>query len=374
LSTSLLFEHGAFGVFISEWSNSWLNHHISQMSLAGTHLLMSLLLLLLLLLLPPPTGAGGLEIKAALQAFNTPTIQGREDGLRAKVQTGKYLTFVPDRAGFNNNHMHFETMLALAVVHKRQLVIPAPHSIDHLPASYHDSLVFDMDVMVKEAGVITEEAFTAKMGCAPLRYISKLTPGVGSNPPTDPVDLMAAHRKMQNSEACKGVEVLLPLTSKNRIASLRLLEDPVVQAADIWWVDNPTIRITRHECFLDSLQACDRFIASSTVFAALQFRPDLVEAASKELLRLGFTEAGTYDAFQWCVPGSNVCMGRDMWFLNNCTHGVWRDEMYAWRSEASRAPTSLLPRLPFLFSRFPIQEDGRLQVVWDGRSPVEAIL
>jgi len=247
------------------------------------------------------TGETQEEWRAALSALHKVKIKAalRHGDATKRLRPGKYLTFFWDYAGWNNNQIHFELMVAMAIRLRRRLVIPLPHHIDHLSSDYHDSMVYNLDVMQQEAGTISHDEFEARMGCKQLSWYKGYT--IPKNWQTDMLPKavnLAEYRKSMKHKACNGTEMFVPMLSGHRIASFRMLEDPEVFNADILFMPQEKFRITRYECFIDLLPPCDRFVATAGVFNALEYKQDLIDAAADEMHRLGL-KAGEFDAYHW---------------------------------------------------------------------------
>lgn len=271
------------------------------------------------------TGETQEEWRAALSALHKVKIQSalRHGDANKRLRTGKYLTFSWDYAGWNNNQIHFELMVALAVLLRRRLVIPSPHRIDHLSKNYHDSMVYNLDVMAQEAGSVSHEDFKRQMGCDQLTWYKgePIPPGWTKSKLPKAVDL-APYRKNKGYPLCNGTEFFAPMLSSERIASFRMLEDPNVYHADIIMVPQEFTRITRYECFFDFLPPCERFVATAGVFNALEYKQDLIDTAADELHRLGL-KVGEYDAFHFRAGDFKTFATGDVKWQHFYQNGSW---------------------------------------------------
>ena len=274
---------------------------------------------------PYRTGETQEEWRAALSSLHKVKIKSalRHGDATKRLRPGKYLTYFWDYAGWNNNQIHFELIVAMALHLRRTLVIPDPHHIDHLQTDYHDSMVYNLDVMRQEAGAISHKEFKERMGCNQIKWYRGQT--IPKNWESDELPKainLAEHRRKSNLAPCNGTEMFVPMLSGQRIASFRMLEDPLVFNADILFIPQEKFRITRYECFMDLLPPCDRFVATAGVFNALEYNQNLIDEAADELHRLGL-KVGGFDAFHWRAGDFKTFGGGDRRWTDFWEHGQW---------------------------------------------------
>jgi hypothetical protein len=72
-------------------------------------------------------------------------------------KTGQKIFYERDRAGYNNVRLQFETLVAIAGITKRILVIPAPLKISHTKNKYYDLDIYDSKNLSNHIEWVREE-------------------------------------------------------------------------------------------------------------------------------------------------------------------------------------------------------------------------
>ena len=156
--------------------------------------------------------------------------------------------FKRDTAGFNNLRLQSETMIGLAAIFNRTLVLPAASKIDHIDDSYHELKWMCPQALSNKINFITAEEFTKKF-----------------EGPITKVDL--------TWDTGKKLNILNKLKGK------------------AWFV--PSLRITHFESYFSSLKKEQQQIAAEAIFYGCRIKKDIIHEAA---LNLHGFEGQAYDA------------------------------------------------------------------------------
>lgn len=81
---------------------------------------------------------------------------GLDNRIDKNINGEKRLLFQRDKAGFNNVRITFESLVCVAALTKRQLVIPPPSSIDHMSEQlFHELQVYDAKLLATAVSCIS---------------------------------------------------------------------------------------------------------------------------------------------------------------------------------------------------------------------------
>jgi hypothetical protein len=203
--------------------------------------------------------------------------------------------------------MAFETLVGIAALTKRTLVLPNPSRLDHASGSalYSEHDVLDIVRLRRSIDVVTAAEFKETNGCDSLGHHdldSKMT-GFSNNLETMKTTAAWArnHAKLPGCAALTEAVLFMQMRSELSIRTQNsdLLKREDLRAIDVWHVPERLFRLERFECFFSPFPACDAQIAIDAIFNGIAFQPLLAEHTAALMMEKGITGVGKYDAFHW---------------------------------------------------------------------------
>ena len=168
------------------------------------------------------------------------------------AHTKKFLVYSRDKAGFNNVRLQLETMISLAAIFERTLVLPPPSQISHLKDRYYD-----------------------------LHWLSKQAL-------SNQINFIPYSEFVQLEESRQMRKINLRPEKKQWVHQLKRL-----QREKAWFI--PNLRITHFESYTSSLTLHAQSIAANSIFYGCRIQKHLIEKTAQQLQTIGLKN-GAYDA------------------------------------------------------------------------------